>query len=101
MIEVIARPGGEINVDRRPRLSCVPRGHEQSALQYKAICQRVLAEPIEKSLHREVLQQFLKGTVSSLRLIQQPLPNRGRDIAAHSMASMYGSMIVLTRQTSA
>ena len=88
MIEVIARSGGEINVDRRPRLRCAPRGHEQRALQHKAIRQRVQAEPIEKSLHREVLQQFLKWTVLSLRLIQQPLSNGGRDVAAQSIASM-------------
>ncbi len=56
------------------------------------------ASRYRKSLHREILKQFLKRPALRARLVEQALPDGGADIAsAHSMASRYGRMIFWTR----
>lgn len=70
ILVVVACSCGEVNVDCWPRLCSSPGGEEECTLKYEAICQRMETEPVEKSLHRKVLQQFLKRAVLPLRLIQ-------------------------------
>src|ERR1044071_8141788 len=63
---------------------------------------RGFCEPIQKSLHREILEEFLKWPVLCAGLIKEALPHGCTEIAsAHRMASRYGRMIFWTRLISA
>src|ERR1035441_5890002 len=59
-----------------------------------------LRQPIEETLHGEVLQQFLEEPALRAGLVQQPLADGGAQIAAtHSTASRYGRITFSTRST--
>jgi hypothetical protein len=57
-----------------------------------------LRQAIEESLHREILEQFLKWTLLRAGLVEEALSDRRAHITtAHRIASRYGRMIRCTR----
>ena len=67
------------------------------ALQNKSISMWGSGQPIQESLHSEILEQFLEWSVLCAGLVEEALPHRCTELAsAHRIASRYGRMIFWT-----
>ena len=92
----------QIHIDRRTRQGSIPDPKHERPLEIKAGGMRRLTEAEEESFNGKILEQLLKRPVLLLRLIEQPLMNRCRQIGwmigHYVSASRYGRITRSTRQ---
>jgi len=70
MIRLIVRSSGKVDIHGGPGQWRPPGREQQGTFQNEPICIRGFCEPIQKSLHRKILEQFLKWPALRARLVE-------------------------------
>jgi two-component system sensor histidine kinase KdpD len=98
MLKLIAGSSKQIDVHGGARKRRSPGSQQERAFENECFRMARLRQAIQETLHRVVLEQFLKGPLLGAGLVEQTLPHRGTKIASQSTASRYGRITFSTRQ---